>query len=365
MNTCSASINNLTTGQNRKIKECVIKHKNGTSLSVLNIGGVITNLNVPDHNGVLRDIVLGYYDYDDYFNNEFFLGCIVGRYCNRINQGKFAIDGVDYELDRNLGDHHLHGGIDAFHNRYWQMQPIVNDDEVGVTLSLDSPDLDQGYPGDLSVTVNYLLTATGSLQITYTANTNKKTPIGLTQHTYFNLNSVHSKISNHDLQIFTDHILEVNSDLIPTGKIAKVGTEFDFTTKKNIGQMLSNGKEKMSLTKGYDHCYSFRQNTKRKLHQMAQLSSKDTGIVMKMYSTELGLQLYTGNHLANVGGKSNNIYSQYDGLCLESQPYPDSPNKPKFPSTILQPGETYQSQTEFVFSTDNSLVNPYSSSNKP
>ena len=353
----NVSIAVINEDQQHLIKECSITHRCGISISVLNIGGVISKLCVPDRDGVTRDIVLGYHSYMDYIDNNYFIGCIVGRYCNRIQHGQFSVDGVDYKLDRNLGDHHLHGGNDAFHNRYWQMHPIVNDDEVGVTLSLHSPDRDQGYPGDLSVTVTYLLTATGSLQIAYNASTNKKTPIGLTQHTYFNLNGVHSKISNHDLQIFTDDILEVDTDLIPTGKITKVDTEFDFTTKRNIGQMLSNGKVKMRHTKGYDHCYSFRQNTDRKLNLMAQLSSKDTGIVINMHSTECGLQLYTGNHLSSVAGKNNHTYNQYDGLCLEAQPYPDSPNKPEFPNVILQPGETYQSLTELVFSTDNSVDN--------
>ena len=326
-----------------------LSNPHGMVAKLTEFGAILTELWVPDAKGHATNVVLGFDNLDQYVKGHPFFGAVAGRYANRIASGKFTLDGREYTLAKNNGPNHLHGGLKGFDKKIWKSRPLpATDKSVAVEFSTTSPDGEEGYPGTLNVTVTYTLTADGELRIDYTATTDKATPINLTNHSYFNLAGGGS-ILNHLLMIDADRYTVPDPTLIPTGEIALVkGTAFDFREAKPIGRDIGGV---MEGTKGYDHNFVLN-GTGGKLSLCARATDPKSGRVMEVWTTEPGVQLYCGNHLnGSVKGVGGINYPQHSGFCLETQHFPDSPNKSSFPSCILRPGETLKSSTTFRFST--------------
>lgn len=326
-----------------------LTNKNGVEMKVINYGGIIVSLKVPDKNGELGDVVLGYDSLAQYLKSNPYFGALIGRYGNRIAKGKFNLDGKEFKLPVNNGENHLHGG-EGFDKVFWNIE--VADDSSSLKLSYNSADGEQGYPGNLSVVVNYVLSDSNELKIEYKATTDKKTIVNLTQHSYFNLaGSKATTILDHTLQIDADHFLPVDKTLIPTGVLHKVsGTPFDFLNPQRIGDRIDQRDEQLIFGLGYDHCWALNKYEGTSLRKVATLFEPISGRKMEVYTTEPGIQFYSGNFLdGTLTGKNGMVYQYRSGLCLETQHYPDSPNKPEFPSTVLNPGEAYQSTTVYKF----------------
>jgi aldose 1-epimerase len=326
------------------VKQYTLTNASGTQVSILNYGGTVTNIMVPDKNKQMGDVVLGFDSLAGYrqTGNPYF-GCLVGRYANRIAQGKFTLDGKSYTLAQNNNGNALHGGLKGFDKVIWQAMP-VGDNSLKLTYA--SKDGEEGYPGNLTATVVYTLGADNSLKIDYTATTDKATPVNLTNHCYFNLSGgKEPTVLNHEVMIKADKFTEVNDQLIPTGKLPSVkGTPMDFTTAKPVG------KELAAVKGGYDHNWVLNRSGAA-LEKIASVYDPASGRLLEVSTTEPGLQFYTGNFLdSTLHGKNNWVYAQHAGLCLETQHFPDSPNQPSFPSAILKPGETYRHTTVFAFS---------------
>jgi aldose 1-epimerase len=326
------------------VKQYTLTNAGGMQVSILNYGGTVTNLMVPDKDKQMGDVVLGFDSLQGYrqTGNPYF-GCLVGRYANRINQGKFSLDGVTYQLAQNNNGNALHGGLKGFDKVVWT---VARKTDSSLHLSYTSKDGEEGYPGNLTAIVVYTLQADNSLKIEYSASTDKATPINLTNHCYFNLSAgKDSTILNHHLTINADKYTEVNGQLIPTGKLPDVkGTPMDFTTSKQIG------KEIAAVEGGYDHNWVLNRSG-NSLAQVASLHDPLSGRLMEVFTTEPGVQFYTGNFLdGTLHGKNGQVYRKHAALCLETQHFPDSPNQPSFPSAILKPGETYSHTTVFKFS---------------
>ena len=319
----------------------------GISARIMTYGATLVSLEVPDRNGTQGDIVLGYESLDGYVKNNPYFGSIVGRYGNRIAKGKFTLDGVTYTLATNNGENHLHGGIRGYDKVVWAAEPAHGEGEIGVKFSYLSPDGEEGYPGNMTVSVTYLLTKRNELKIEYEATTDQATPVNLTHHSYFNL-ACGGDILGHELMINADAYTPVDAGLIPTGEIRPVpGTPFDFTTPHTIGERIG------QVEGGYDHNLVLRSGG-GELDLAARVVEPKTGRVMEISTTEPGLQFYSGNFLdGTISGKSGAVYQKHAGFCLETQHFPDSPNKPGFPSTILRPGESYRSITIHRFSAIN------------
>lgn len=327
-----------------------LTNKNGMTIEVTNYGGIITSIMVPDKKGNFGDIVLGYDELGDYLKTTPYFGAIVGRYANRIAGGKFSLDGMEYKLAKNNGENHLHGGIKGFDKVVWDVQDFSDTLHVGLKLHYLSRDGEEGYPGNLDVTVIYSLTNANELKIDYLATTDKATPINITQHSYFNLaGASDGNILGHLIMIDASRYTVVNSSLIPTGELRDVkGTPMDFTTLTSIGARI---KDVGGDPTGYDHNYVL--NTMGKFGLAARVSEPLTGRVMEVYTDQPGVQFYTGNFLdGTIIGKEGKKYKQYYGFCLETQHFPDSPNQPAFPSVILRPGETFRSTTIYRFLTN-------------
>jgi aldose 1-epimerase len=299
--------------------------------------------------------VLGFDKLEDYETRNPFFGALIGRYGNRIGNAKFTLDGEEYTLAANNGPNTLHGGAKGFDKVVWEAEEVQEGAEVGLKLSYMSPDGEEGYPGNLSVTVVYSLTDTNELRIDYTATTDKTTVVNLTHHSYFNL-AGNGKASIYDqiLTINADKYTPVDETLIPTGELAPVeGTPFDFRTPKLIGADIRSGHPQMVIGRGYDHNYVLNRSDSTSLELAARLYDPASGRIMDLLTTEPGVQFYSGNFLdGTLVGSSGGMYRQGDGLCLEPQHFPDSPNKPDFPSTTLKPGDTYSSTTLFKFLVD-------------
>ena len=327
-----------------------LTNANGVELKAISYGCIITSLEVPDRTGNMADIVLGYDSLDGYLKDSPYFGAVVGRYGNRIAKGQFTLNGKTYKLATNNGPNHLHGGNTGFDKVVWKAAEKHSADGVGVVFSRVSPDGEEGYPGNLQVTVTYTLTDKNELVVDYHAGTDKATPVNLTQHSYFNLAADDGDILGHQLTIDADRYTPVDDTLIPTGELASVGgTPFDFRKPAAIGARIDADNAQLKNGKGYDHNWVLNRNGSGLQHAVRVLEPK-SGRVIDIATTEPGVQFYSGNFLdGTLKGKGGRVYKHRSGFCLETQHFPDSPNHPNFPSTILQPGQTYSSRTVFTF----------------
>ena len=334
-------------------------NENGMSMRVMTYGGVIQSLEVPDRDGNLEDAVLGFdslegYTRDAYREANPYFGALIGRYGNRIDEGQFSIDGETYTLETNNGPNHLHGGTEGFDQVVWDAEPFERGDSTGVVLTHASPDGHGGYPGRLDVEVTYTLTDENELAIDYQASTSKATPVNLTQHSYFNLDGqADGSILDHELMINAETFTPTDSTLIPTGTFRSVAdTPFDFREPTPIGARIDQDHRQLEIAGGYDHNFVLARQDRDSLHLAARVYDPDTGRQMDVLTTEPGLQFYSGNFLdGSLTGKGGASYPRRSGLALETQHFPNSPNEPDFPSTILRPDETYSSRTVYRFST--------------
>jgi aldose 1-epimerase len=334
-------------------------NSNGCELKVTTYGARIVSLTVPDRNGKLGNVVLGFDTLEPYLTHKMFFGCATGRFANRVAKGQFDLDGKKHQLATNNGPNHLHGGLVGFDRKTWQAKPLETPTAVGVEFTYTSPDGEEGYPGKLRTTVTYLWSNDDVLSIVYTAKTDKTTVVNLTNHAYWNLAGVAAgkasgTILNEKLTIAADKYLPTDDTSIPLGEPADVqDTAMDFTTPHLIGERIDALKKSPSTTKGYDHCYVLRDWQPSKpgqppsLYEAARVVDPSSGRIMEISTSEPGIQFYSGNFLE--GDSASGGFNQHDALCLETQHYPDSPNKPAFPTTVLKPDETFQSITVHKF----------------
>jgi aldose 1-epimerase len=327
-----------------------LRNSKGAEALISNYGGIVTSLKVPDRNGTLGDVVLGYDNLADYIKDSPFFGALIGRYGNRIARGKFALDGKEYTLATNNYPNALHGGIKGFDKVVWEPSIITGPDGAGLKLTYLSKDGEEGYPGNLSVTVVYTFTEDNALKVEYTATTDKDTVINLTQHSYFNL-AGKDLILGHVAMIPADKFTPVDSTLIPTGELKPVdGTPFDFRAPTPIGARINQDDEQLKFGKGYDHNWVINKPMGQ-LGLMARVTEPTSGRVMEVISTEPGLQFYSGNFLdGTLTGKGGWVYKFRSAIAMEPQHFPDSPNKPQFPSVVLKPGQTYHNTIIYKFS---------------
>lgn len=341
------------THEGRPVNLYTLKNSHGVEVKAMNYGGIIVSIRVPDRKGQFADIVLGHEQLEGYIPNPPYLGAIVGRYANRIANGQFTLDGKTYNLPKNDGPNTLHGGTTrTFNQVVWDAEPLPG--KNGVAFSYLSKDGDDGFPGNLKVKVTYTLTDGNALLIDYEATTDKATPINVSQHSYFNLKGEgNGDILDHEMMINADRFTPVDKNLIPTGEMRPVkGTPMDFTTATRIGSRIDDNYEQLQLGHGYDH--NFVLNSKPKQNDLvlaARVTEPTSGRILEVWTTQPGVQFYTGNFLdGSVTGKEGHVYKRRYGFCLETQHFPDSPNHPKFPNTILRPGETFHQKTVFKFS---------------
>ncbi len=339
------------TAAGEEVKLFTLRNANGVEARIINYGGIIVSMKVPDKNGRLADVVLGFDTLEPYLGKHPHFGCITGRYANRIGGAKFTLDGQEVKVTANSGKNHIHGGKVAFDQKVWSAKELRTDDSVGVELAYTSPDGEEGFPGTLKSTVTYKLTKDNALELHYHATTDKTTVVNLTNHSYFNLAGEGSgDILGHELTIPTEQFTPTDDDLIPTGEITSIkGTPLDFSTPHVIGERIGADFKPLIQGIGYDHNYVL-SGSGLKLAAIAK--DPKSGRVMTVKTTEPAVQLYTGNHLKGTSGKSGHLYLKRHGFCLETQHYPDSPNQAAFPSTTLRPGETYQSTTIYQFSAE-------------
>jgi aldose 1-epimerase len=332
----------------------VLTNKNGMQAAITNFGARLVSLKVPDKNGKLGDVVLGYSSVAGYEKDTAYFGAIVGRYANRIAKGRFKLDGVTYKLPINNGVNSLHGGPKGFENLVWQAKEMTKSNNPAIELTLTSPNGDEGYPGTMHVRVVYTLTEQNALRIQYWATTDKPTVINLTNHSYFNLDGQgNGNILDTVLMINADEYTPTDKTQIPTGEIANVkGTPFDFLKPTSIGARINENNPQLKLAGGYDQNWILNHDHKTGLVLAARAYSPKSGRVLTVYTTEPGIQFYSGNFLnGTLVGKGGKVYKYRYGFTLETQHYPDSPNHPNFPSTVLKPGQVYRQTTVFKFST--------------
>jgi aldose 1-epimerase len=335
-----------------------LRNSTGATAKIATYGGTITELWMPDKQGTLGNVVLGFDSLSGYRSKEFlaegpYFGAIIGRYGNRIGNAKFTLDGVDYTLAQNNGDNCLHGGLKGFDKVVWQAEEFKESDAVGLKLTCLSKDGEEGFPGNLSVTVTYRLTNSNELRIAYEAATDKSTHCNLTNHTYFNLAAGKAATAmDHVLTVNADNFTAVDAGLIPVGNAMSVeGTPFDFRTPHAIGKRINNDNEQLKLGGGYDHNFVLNADN-GKLTLAATAYDPLSGRAMEVYTTEPGVQLYAGNFLSGgLTGVDGIVYVKRYGFCLETQHFPNTPNRPDFPSTVLHPGDTYTSETVYKFLT--------------
>lgn len=333
----------------------ILKNTLGAEVKITNFGGIITAVKVADLNGQFADIVLGFDELESYIKGSPYFGALIGRVGNRIASGRFELDGKVYQLAINNGGNHLHGGFVGFDRIVWSPTIFSTDDSVGVKLFYLSPDGDQGYPGNLRVTVTYTFTNQNELQVDYHATTDQSTPVNMTQHSYFNL-AGRGDVLQHQLMINADYFTPIDKTQIPLGELRPVtGTPFDFRYPKKIGEQI--GCEDLQLENGlgYDHNFVLNKAQPKELSLAAQVVDAGSGRVLEIYTEEPGVQFYSGNFLDGSLTGKDKTYSHRTGFCLEPQHFPDSPNQANFPSIILHPGEEYSSRSVFKFLTVNDL----------
>jgi len=341
-----------TTPDGEAVRLYSLRNATGMTAEIMTYGAIVVSLNVPDRDGDMADIVLGYDNLEGYIKETPYFGAIVGRYGNRIGKGKFTLDGVTYTLATNNDENHLHGGIKGFDKVVWDDEPLWRSDGVGVKLCYLSADGEEGYPGNLQATVTYVLTNKNELRIEYEATTDKATPVNLTHHGYFNLTGGRRDILDHELMLKAVQFTPVDAGLIPTGHLVDVeGTPMDFRQSTAIGARINGDYEQLKFGGGYDHNWVLHKSGKA-VTLAARVYEPTTGRVMEVRTTEPGIQFYAGNFLdGTITGKRGIVYTHRYGFCLETQHFPDSPNKPGFPSTILRPGGKYETTTIYRFST--------------
>lgn len=342
-----------TTAKGEKIESYKLKNQKGMEVDIMTYGGIITSLKVPNKAGVSEEIVLGFNNFEQYTKDNPYFGALIGRYGNRIGKAKFTLDGEEYKLAANDGPNSLHGGPLGFHKVIWTAVEAKGGTDGVLKLKYLSKDMEEGFPGNLTVFVTYTLKADNTLEVDYEATTDKKTVVNLTQHSYFNLSGDFTKtILDNVITIDADKLVPVDETLIPTGKLDDVAnTPFDFRKPKAIGKEIGVANEQLKRGKGYDHCWVLN-NQDKGFRFAASVYEPTSGRVMEVYTDEPGIQLYTGNFLdGTLPTRDGKTYAHRTGLCLETQHYPDSPNQKDFPTTVLNPGETYKTKTAFKFST--------------
>jgi aldose 1-epimerase len=335
-----------------EIELYALSNKTGMQATIITRGAVLVSLEVPDNRGKFADVVLGYDTLDGYLTDAAYLGPVLGRYANRIAHGQFRLGDVTYCLARNNGENHVHGGLKGFDKVVWTARDLSTDKVDALELTYLSKDLEEGYPGNMSVRVVYAITPENELKIEYFATSDKDTVVNLTNHSYFNLaGHAAGDILQHELMINADHFTPTDSTSIPTGELRGVkGTPFDFTQPTAIGLRASQSNEQLTYGHGYDHNFSLNQREGVSLSLGARVREPKSGRILEVWTSEPGMQLYCGNFLdGSIHGKSGAAYQKHQGFCLETQHFPDSPNQPNFPSTALKAGVQFHSTTVFRF----------------
>jgi aldose 1-epimerase len=335
----------------RPVTEYTLDNGAGLRLSAINLGGIVTALEVPDRSGAIANVVLGLPTLADYLASNPHFGTIVGRYANRIANGRFTLDGEAFRLPVNDGPNSMHGGNAGFGKRWWDVAPVDTGvpGEVALALRYTSVDGEEGYPGEMEVEVRYTLDGAGSWRIDYRATTDRDTVVNLSHHDYFNLAGSGSAL-DHVLTLPASRYTPVDATLIPTGIADVAGTPFDFRSPRRIGERIRQPHEQLVRARGYDHNWVLDRDASDDLVLAARVEHQESGRVMEVFTTEPGVQFYSGNFLdATLVGRSGEVVRQGDGLCFETQHFPDSPNHPAFPSTVLRPGQTFRSSTVLRF----------------
>lgn len=352
-----ASVNSKVFGRlpdGRDVTQFSLSNESGMEVRLLNYGGIITHLFVPDRNGKPADVVLGFDSLEPYLTDSPYFGALIGRFGNRIAGGRFTLSGVEYALDQNDGENHLHGGVEGFDKKLWDAETFEDQRGVGVRLMLVSPEGDQGYPGTLNVTVDYCLTSDNRLVTEYSATTDKATPVNMTQHSYFNLAGA-GTVREHKLTLNASQYTPVNENLIPEGELVNVkGTAFDFTSTKAIGADIDRDDTQLKRANGgYDHNFIVQRDGVTGEALAAKAYDPQSGRKLEVWTEEPCFQLYTGNFLDGSTEGKGVKHVRHGAFCVEPQHFPDSPNQDRFPSVILRPGERYHTQMSFRFSVDN------------
>lgn len=345
-----ASFGHLPDG--REVTQFALRNRHGMEVRLINYGGIITHLWAPDRDGRLEDVVLGFDALGPYLQDSPYLGALVGRVGNRIAKGRFELDGETFSLECNDGANHLHGGAEGFDKKLWDATPFDDERGVGVVLTLVSPDGDQGYPGRLQVTVTYTLTDNNELLTEYEAETDRATPVNLTQHSYFNL-AGSGDVLNHQLVLNAEHYTPVGEGLIPTGELESVqGTPFDFRQARAIGAQIHSDHNQLQLAnRGYDHNFVLARGDSEGLVLAARAWDPESGRTLEVLTEEPGFQFYSGNFLdGSLAGKDRR-FARHSGFCIEPQHFPDAPNQPAFAGITLRPGEQYRTSMSFRFTT--------------
>jgi aldose 1-epimerase len=340
-----------TTPDGTGVRIFTLTNDAGMEVRAISYGAILVSIKVPDRSGRLGDVVVGHDTLDGYLTRSRFFGALVGRYGNRIAGGQFTLDGQTYTLAKNNGPNHLHGGVRGFDKVVWHGRVNADNPEPSVTFTRTSPDGEEGYPGNLAAAVTYTVTSRNELVIDYHATTDRPTVVNLTNHSYFNLaGEGNGDILSHQVTIDSDHYTPVDAGQIPTGVLAPVaGTPFDFTKPAAVGARIDGDHEQLQIGTGYDHNFVLRRSGPGLVHA-ARVVDPSSGRALDVRTTEPGLQFYTGNKLdGSYNGKSGHVYGKRSALCLETQHFPDSPNKPNFPSSILEPGKEYRTTTVFTF----------------
>lgn len=339
-----------TTSDGDSVTLYKLVNTNGMSMEVMDYGGIITTLTAPDRHDRYEDVVLGFERLQPYLDGHPFFGALVGRYGNRIAGGKFTLDDQEYNLVKNNDENHLHGGTSGFDKKVWASKAMDTPDGPMLELRYTSAHMEEGYPGELQVTVTYLLRNDNALKIDYAATTDRPTIVNLTQHSYFNLNPAAENILDHELTIYADNYLPVDQGLIPLGSPEEVtGTPFDFLQPHAVGQRIGDNHHQLKIGGGYDHTWVIN-GMPGELRKAAVLYDPETGREMTVETTEPGVQFYSANFMDGGHTGKGKVYHKHGGLCLETHHYPDSPNKPEYPSVRLDPGQTYSTTTIFKFS---------------